>query len=109
MESVLRPRLARTTPRARFGSIKFLLGGLLILGAMGYVSFTSFQSNTVYYYTLREFQAQQAQLRGQTVRVNGPLDQSSIDLDQKTMTLKFNLKEQDVILPVVYRGVVPDT
>jgi cytochrome c-type biogenesis protein CcmE len=71
--------------------------------------YSSFQSNTVYYYTLSELQAQRGQLTGQTVRVNGPLDKASIQNDQKNLILQFNLVEENIVLPVVYHGVAPDT
>lgn len=108
MQTGVASRTARPMPRSRAGA-KFFAGGLIILGVMAYVAFSSFQSNTVYYLTLQEFHAQQGQLVGQTIRINGPLDQSSIQFDQKTLVLNFNLKDGDIVLPVSYRGVVPDT
>jgi cytochrome c-type biogenesis protein CcmE len=81
----------------------------VILGVIAFVTFTSFQSNSVYYLTLREFDGQRAHLVGQTIRVNGPLDKTSIRFDQKNLILNFNLKDGDLVQPVVYTGVVPDT
>ena len=109
MESMIASRNARPAQRSRTGAVKIFAGGLVILAAIAYVAFTSFQSNAVYYFTLKEFGAQSGKYVGQNVRVNGPLDQSSIQLNQKTLELKFNLKDGDTILPVVYRGVAPDT
>ncbi len=109
MENVIASRNARPTQRARSGAIKYFAGGLVILAALAFVTYSSFQSNAVYYYTLKEFSAQQEKLAGQNVRVNGPLDLSSINVNQKTLELKFNLKDGDTVLPVYYRGVAPDT
>ena len=109
MENAIASRTARPTTRSRTGAIKFFVGGLVILAAIAYVLFNSFQANAVYYYTLREFNAQQSKLAGQTIRINGPLDKDSIQIDQKTSVLKFNLKDGDLVLPVVYRGIAPDT
>jgi cytochrome c-type biogenesis protein CcmE len=109
MESAIASGKARPGARPRTGAVKFFAGGLVILAAIAYVTFSSFQSNAVYYYTLQEFNAQSSKIVGQTVRVNGPLDKSSIQLDQKTMVLNFKLKDGAIVLPVVYRGVVPDT
>ncbi len=109
MAQMIASGAARPAQRSRTISWKFLVGGLLILGVIAYVAFSSFQSNTVYYFTLQEFHTQRASLAGQTIRINGPLDQSSIQLDQKNMVLNFNLKDGDIVQPVVYRGVVPDT
>ena len=95
--------------RAQRPVLKYVVGGLVIVAALAGFAFSSFQSNMVYYFTVPEFAAQRAQLAGQVVRINGPLDQSSIDYDQKTLTLKFNLKDGPAVVPVVYHGVVPDT
>src|SRR5689334_22114540 len=96
-------------PRVRVRGLKFIVGSVVILGAIGFFVLSSFGSNVVYYVTLPELEAQRAQLVGQTIRVNGPLDQSSIQMDQKSLTLQFNLKDGGRVLPVVYHGVVPDT
>jgi cytochrome c-type biogenesis protein CcmE len=100
---------ARPMARSRSSSLKFIIGGVVLLGVIAFVLFSSFQSNTVYYYTLPELNAQRAQLVGHTVRVNAPLDKTSIQNDQKNLVLRFNLVEANLILPVVYRGVAPDT
>ena len=91
------------------GKWKFLIGGLLILGAIAYVTISSFQTNAIYYLTLKELNAQRGSLINQPMRVNAPLDKSSIQFDDKTLILKFNLKEDNLVLPVVYKGVKPDT
>lgn len=101
--------MAQSKPRARVPNLKYIIGGLIILAAIAGFTLTNFQSSVLYYYTVEELHAQRARLVGQTVRVNGPLDQSSIDLDQKTLTLKFNIKDGTRVQPVVYKGVVPDT
>ncbi len=109
MEQAIASRDARPTKRSRSGAVKYFAGGIIILAVLAYVTFNSFQSNAVYYYTLKEFSAQQGKMVGQNVRINGPLDTSSIDTNQKTLELKFNLKDGDTVLPVVYHGVAPDT
>lgn len=109
MESAIASRSARPTSRSRAGAVKIIVGALVILAAIAYVTFSSFQANAVYYYTLQEFTAQRAKIGGQTVRVNGPLDKTSIQLDQKNMILNFKMQDGSIVLPVVYRGVVPDT
>lgn len=109
MSTIVAPTLERTATAKAGGKWKFVIGGLLILGAIAYVTVSSFQSNAIYYLTLKEMNAQRASLIGQPVRVNAPLDKSSIQFDDKSLTLKFTLKDGDLVLPVVYKGVVPDT
>ncbi len=109
MSTIVAPSLERSRTVKAGGKLKFVIGGLLILGAIAFVTVNSFQSNAIYYLTLKELDAQRTSVIGQPVRVNSPLDKSSIQFDDKTLTLKFNLKDGDMVLPVVYKGVVPDT
>ena len=108
MESTLSNPPVKSTA-TRGSSWKLIVGGVVLLGVIGFVLFNSFQSNTVYYYTLPELTAQKASLMGRTVRVNAPLDKTSIRNDQKNLVLEFNLVDGGLVLPVVYHGVAPDT
>ncbi len=108
MSTVTAP-LERSASVKGGGKIKFVIGGLVILGAIAYVTFSSFQANAIYYLTLKELEGQRSGLIGQPIRINAPLDKTSIQFDDKTLVLKFNLKDGDLVLPVVYKGVKPDT
>ncbi len=109
MQDAIAGEVRRPMMVTRKGAFKFYAGGVIILVVIAYVTLTSFQANSVYYYTVQEVAVQHAKLAGQNLRVNGSLDKASLQLDQKTMTLRFNLQDGKNILPVVYRGVVPDT
>jgi cytochrome c-type biogenesis protein CcmE len=109
MESVLRNPPVKSVARKRSINLKFIVGVIVLVGVIAFVMYNSFQSNTVYYYTVSELRAQPAQLFPRTVRVSGALDKTSIQNDQKNLVLQFNLVEDDLVLPVVYRGVAPDT
>lgn len=108
MSSVITPAERGVTVKTG-GKAKFVIGALLILGAIAYVTISSFQANAIYYLTLTELNAQRGSLINQPIRVNAPLDKSSIQFDDKTLVLKFNLKEDQWVLPVVYKGAKPDT
>lgn len=109
MQNVIATPTVQPKAGSRVGSIKIIIGGLVIFSAIAFATAMSFQSNTVYYMNLQEFKAQPEKFTGQVVRVNGPLDQSSIQIDQKTLELRFNMKDGSMIQPVVYHGVIPDT
>lgn len=109
MQNVISTPTVQARAGSRTGSLKFIIGGVLILGAILFATAMSFQSNTVYYMTLQEFNSQKGKYDGQVVRISGPLDQSSIQIDQKNLVLNFNLKDGNITQPVVYRGVIPDT
>jgi len=106
METVMQAQMPRPVQRS---ILKYVVGGLVIVAALAGFALSSFQSNMVFYYTVPEFMAQRAQLAGQVIRINGPLDQASVHYDQKTLTLQFDLKDGSTVVPVVYHGVVPDT
>jgi cytochrome c-type biogenesis protein CcmE len=109
MSTIAAPTAGRVGSVKSSGKWKFLIGGLLILSAIAYVTISSFQTNAIYYLTLQEMNTQRGSMISQPVRINAPLDKTSIQFDDKTLTLKFNLKDGDLILPVVYKGVKPDT
>jgi cytochrome c-type biogenesis protein CcmE len=109
MSSISAPALEQKASVKTGGKLKFLIGGVLILGAIAYATISSFQSNAIYYLTLKEMNLQRASLIGQPIRVNAPLEKSSIQFDSPSLTLRFDLKEDNLVLPVVYKGVVPDT
>jgi cytochrome c-type biogenesis protein CcmE len=86
-----------------------LVGGAVFSGVVAFLLFNTFQSNAVYYYSLSELTAQQEVLTGRILRVNAVPDKASIRNDPKTLRLEFNLVEGELVLPVVYYGVVPDS
>jgi cytochrome c-type biogenesis protein CcmE len=111
MENVLGEPKVTSKPRKM--SVMFIIAGLVIVGAIGFLAVTSFQSNAMYYLTVPELKAQVAAegaaFYDKTVRVSGPLHKESIDWNAKTMTLKFHINEANEMFPVVFVGPVPDT
>jgi cytochrome c-type biogenesis protein CcmE len=94
------------------GKAKFLIGGLVIVGAVLILAVRSFQSSAVYYLTLEELQAKGPSVVGQDVRLAGLLDKSSIVRDNTNLVLTFKVTGNNSSLPVVYsfaRNPVPDT
>ena len=57
---------------------KFLIGALLIVGAVGYLIYTSIQETKVYYFTIDEFLLNEATLTNTDVRVAGRVQAGSI-------------------------------
>ncbi|MFQ5886102.1 MAG: cytochrome c maturation protein CcmE [Anaerolineae bacterium] len=88
---------------------KFIVGGAIILLVIGYLTFTSFKSSTVYYYTVGELKAKGSDVYGEEVRVSGQLVKDSIEWDAKGLILRFTITDGAQELPVVYQGPIPDT
>ena len=87
---------------------KFLISGVILFLAIGYLVYIGFQSSATYYYTVSEIVQQGAPVYGENVRVNGQVAPYSIK--QETIGLKFwfTIIDGEESLPVVYQGAVPD-
>jgi len=91
---------------------KFLVGGLVILVAVGYLIVSSFGSSAQYFLTVAELRAKGADIIGDDVRISGVVDGDSIIYDAQSLRLEFNIVDSldDVSNPlhVVYVGPKPD-
>ena len=94
-----------------FKKKRFLIGGIIILMALGYLGYTSFAGAATYYYTVSEVLAKGSSVYGSNVKVEGHVDLDSVQKESAGRLIKFTIsdKESGESIPVVYRGVVPDT
>ena len=99
------------TERRILKNRKFLIGGIIVVAAIGYLSFMGLSSAATYYYEVNEVLAQAGSLQGENVRVHGKAGAGSVVSEAQNTLLKFTLEdyEKEGSLPVVYSGVVPDT
>ncbi len=88
---------------------KFLIGGIIIFLAIGYLGYVGFMSSATYYYTVSELMEQRGSIYGETVRVNGQVAPGSLEQDVVGRTLRFTITDGEASLPVFYQGVVPDS
>ncbi len=90
---------------------RFLIGGIIVFLAVGYLGFIGFQSSATYYYTVSELMEQGSSIHGENVRVNGQVAPGSVEQEAQGTILRFIMIDVDgeESLPVVYQGVVPDT
>ena len=89
---------------------KLLLGAFVILGAIGFIVFNALAGNQQYFMTLSEMKAKGNLAHNETVRVGGNLVPNTTKVDTKNVTAQFTLTDdQKNILPVYYKGILPDT
>ncbi len=88
---------------------RFLIGGIIVFLAIGYLGFMGFQSSATYYYTVSELMEQGGSIYGENVQVNGQVTPGSVEQEPGSLILRFSISEDGESLPVVYHGVVPDT
>jgi cytochrome c-type biogenesis protein CcmE len=88
---------------------RFLIVGLAVAVALGYLGFTAFQGASMYYLTVNELLARGDAVHGEQVRVMGKVADGSVEKDPDTNTIRFAVNDEDgTSLPVVYSGIVPD-
>jgi cytochrome c-type biogenesis protein CcmE len=89
--------------------LKFVIAGVVLLVAIGYLIFNSVANSAEYYLTVGELKAKAPAVYSQNVRVAGIVDGASIDRDARAGTLKFVAEDESGTLPVIYKGgAVPD-
>jgi len=88
---------------------KFIIGGLVLFLAIGYLMYMGINSSASYYYTVSELMSQSSIPQTQVIRVNGKVLAGSVEQRSSDLSLNFTVTEGGKNLPVVYSGVVPDT
>jgi cytochrome c-type biogenesis protein CcmE len=87
---------------------RFLIGGIIVFLALGYLGYTGFEGSATYYYTVGELMEQGNSIYGENVRVNGLVAPGSIEQESSSFKMRFTIINGEASLPVVYQGVVPD-
>jgi cytochrome c-type biogenesis protein CcmE len=75
------------------GRLKFLIGGLLIVAAIGYLIFSATSANSQYFLTVEELQSRGQALAGKNVRVSGAVIGNTIQYDPQSLTLMFSVAQ----------------
>ena len=87
--------------------LKFIVGGVIVLVAMGVLGYQGYVNSATYYYTVSEFASQQSAFADKNVRIAGNVTAGTIE--RQGSTLRFTMSDGQNSLPVVYKGVVPDS
>ncbi len=98
-------KLKRTRRRwALAGSV------LLVVGAVAYLAFGSFQANLVYFHTPTEILQKEQRDSGPKIRVGGMVEEGSLrrTVEGQKMKLDFVVTDGRTRLPVRFEGIPPD-
>lgn len=87
---------------------KFIIGGIVIFLAIGYLGFMGFQASATYYYTVSEFTTPESMTYDENTRISGDILTGSVK-KPGALTLQFTVTEGGQSLPVFYQGAVPDS
>jgi cytochrome c-type biogenesis protein CcmE len=94
---------------------KFLLGGVAVVGLIGYLVRTGMADAMVYWYTPTELVAQVAAdpaVHQNGVKVGAHVVPGSVQYNQRTLDLRFEVTDIEggsTRFPVTYQGPLPDT
>jgi len=91
---------------------KFILGGALVLGTVGYLMATGIKQTGVYYLTPTELATRVEADRSfydVGVKMGARVVKGSIVRDVASQTITFRATDGEHTWPVIYRGLAPDT
>ena len=89
-------------------SKRFLIGGVIILGALAYMIYGGMQEALVYFKMPSELRAEEKSLKGKFVRMGGMVVKGSLEKDLQNLTYKFQITDGATAFPVYFKGVPPD-
>jgi cytochrome c-type biogenesis protein CcmE len=91
---------------------KFMIGGVLVLGTAGYLMASSIGETGMYYLTPGELAAKvegDSTFYNTGVKMGARVVPGTIDRDPSGRAVKFAVTDGAQVIPVSYRGVIPDT
>ena len=85
---------------------KFLVGGAVILAALGYMIWAGVTQSAVYFVTPSELRA--APVPGKAYRLGGLVAPGSMKWEPRTLDLTFTVSDGKTTVPVRHKGAPPD-
>jgi cytochrome c-type biogenesis protein CcmE len=73
------------------GRSKFIIGGVVILGAVVFLILSATKANAEYFMTVDEARAGGQSVVGRSLRISGAVVGDSIEYDPQTLTLRFQV------------------
>jgi cytochrome c-type biogenesis protein CcmE len=87
---------------------RFLIGGLVIIGALTYIVYGGMQEAMVYFKMPSELKAEESSSRDKFLRMGGMVVKGSLQADLKNLTYRFELSDGAASIPVLFKGIPPD-
>ncbi|WP_337845015.1 cytochrome c maturation protein CcmE [Thermus sp.] len=87
--------------------VKYVIGVLVILGALAYLIFGGLGQNLVYFLTPSEYLEGQARYGDRPVRLGGLVKPGTVRYDKDQLELRFVLTDGVAEVPVVHKGTPP--
>ncbi len=86
---------------------RYLVGGVILAIAVGYLFYLSFGSSVIYYVTVSELVESGAETYDTNIRVVGKVADGSIEWNAEELEVRFTVVQSNATLPVIYKGTKP--
>ncbi|MEE8483003.1 MAG: cytochrome c maturation protein CcmE [Nitrospinota bacterium] len=88
------------------GQSKFLVGSLVVIGAIAYLVYTGIKETSVYYFSVSEAVA--IAKKGEDFRMEGKVLNGSVKLNPDSLGASFVIADSKEQMPIVFKGALPD-
>jgi cytochrome c-type biogenesis protein CcmE len=87
---------------------RFIIGGLVIVGALLYIMYGGMQDAMIYFKLPSELKADEGSARDKFLRMGGMVVKGSLRIDAKNLSYNFELSDGSASVPVFFKGIPPD-
>lgn len=87
---------------------RFVIGGLVIVGALFNIMYGGMQEAMVYFKLPSELKADDGNTRDKLLRMGGMVVKGSLRTDLKNLAYHFELSDGSASIPVFFKGIPPD-
>ena len=87
---------------------RFVIGGLVIVGALFYIMYGGMQEAMVYFKLPSELKADDGNTRDKLLRMGGMVVKGSLRTDLKNLAYHFELNDGSASIPIFFKGIPPD-
>src|SRR4030042_7132945 len=103
-------RKTAATRRPSLARPQFLIALIVVFGALAFLGYNAFKASSMYYLSVGELLARGDAAYGEELRVSGKGVGGTIERGPEANAIRFAVADgEGASVPVVYRGVVPDT
>ncbi|MBU0622483.1 MAG: cytochrome c maturation protein CcmE [Gammaproteobacteria bacterium] len=93
------------TPRQK--RLGFIVAGIVLVAAAVGLVLYALKNNVSLYFTPTQVFNKEAP-HGRSFRIGGLVEEGSVKRENDGLTVHFNITDNDKIMPVVYKGILPD-
>jgi len=88
-------------------SRRYIIGGLIVVGALSYLIYAGMQDAVVYFVTPSELKAQTGS-SDRFLRLGGMVVDGSLQKDLRNLTYRFEITDGVQSVPIHFKGIPPD-